>query len=139
MRKNVGRAGKLAGELGGDPTLGTVHLLLFVPTVQRDGKTPVPVTWTRRSLEVLGRLFRGATAYPRGLGVWRDDQHGGLLVYDRTTIVFAYVTPGDLTTEAVSELRRYLHRLGRETNQGEVGLVLDGSYIGITRFEEDEP
>ncbi len=31
----------------------------------------------------------------------------------------------------------YLHRLGREANQGEVGLVLDGHYIGISKYEEE--
>jgi hypothetical protein len=57
-------------------------------------------------------------------------------VFDDTTIVFSYVAPQDLTPGTLAELREFLHRLGRETNQGEIGLVLDGHYIGITGFDE---
>jgi hypothetical protein len=31
---------------------------------------------------VLGNLFGGATAYPRGKGVWRDDEQGGKLPFE---------------------------------------------------------
>jgi hypothetical protein len=116
--------------------MGTVHLLIFVPSVDRRGRRLRGADWTRETLKVLGRLFRGATAYPRGQGVWRDDRAGGRLVFDDTTIVFSYVAPRDLTDAALAELRSFLHRLGREANQGEVGLVLEGHYIGITEFEE---
>jgi hypothetical protein len=130
------RAEGAARALGASQPLGTAHLMVFVPSVDRDGKGIKGPSWTRPTLRVLGKLFRGATAYPRGIGVWRDDQQGGKLVFDRTTIVFSYVAPGDLTPSALGELRAFLHRLGRETNQGEVGLVLDGHYIGITKFDE---
>jgi hypothetical protein len=110
--------------------------MVFVPSVDRDGRKLKGASWTRSTLRTLGRLFRGTTAYPRGLGVWRDDQARGRLVYDETTIVFSYVAPADLAPAALAELRAFLHRLGREANQGEVGLVLDGHYIGITGFDE---
>jgi hypothetical protein len=42
--------------------------------------------WVDEVLTALGRLFRGATAYPRGKGVWRDDDHGGTLIWERTTM-----------------------------------------------------
>jgi hypothetical protein len=34
----------------------------------------------------------------------------------------------------LTEVYRILARMGRETNQGEIGLVLDGKYFGITDF-----
>lgn len=40
------------------------------------------------------------------------------------------------TVAALRELRAFLHRMGREANEGKIGLVLDGHYIGITEFEE---
>jgi hypothetical protein len=130
------RAEGAARALGASHPLGTAHLMIFVPSADRNGKKLKGPSWTRPALRVLGRLFRGATAYPEGLGVWRDDQAGGKLVFDDTTIVFSYVAPKDLTRTALGELREFLHRLGRETNQGEVGLVMDGHYIGITDFDE---
>jgi hypothetical protein len=83
-----------------------------------------------------GQTLPGSDAFPKGLGVWRDDQAGGKLVFDDTTIVFSYVAPTDLTNESLRELRAFFHRMGRETNQGEMGLVLDGHYIGMTTFDE---
>jgi hypothetical protein len=110
--------------------------MIFVPSADRSGKKLRGPSWTRPVLRTLGKLFRGATAYPKGLGVWRDDRAGGRLVFDDTTIVFSYVAPTDLTNESLGELRAFLHRMGRETNQGEMGLVLDGHYIGMTTFDE---
>ena len=130
------RAEGAARALGASQPLGTAHLMIFVPSADRAGKKLKGPSWTKPTLRTLGRLFRGATAYPKGLGVWRDDQAGGRLVFDDTTIVFSYVAPADLTAVALRELRGFLHRLGRETNQGEIGLVLDGHYIGITEFDE---
>ena len=130
------RAEGAARALGASQPLGTAHLMIFVPSADRNGKKLRGPSWTNPTLRTLGRLFRGATAYPKGLGVWRDDGAGGKLIFDDTTIVFSYVAPKDLAPEALGELREFLHRLGRETHQGEVGLVLDGHYIGITKFDE---
>lgn len=132
-----GRIGGIARALKAGRPLGTVHLMVFVPSVDREGRHLRGRDWTRQTLDVLGRLFRGATAFPKGLGVWRDDEAGGNLVYDDTTIVFSYIASRDLTDKAISKLRRFLHRMGRDAHQGEVGLVLDGSYIGITEFEKE--
>lgn len=121
--------------LSASRAMGTVHLMIFVPSVDRAGRK-LRRDWTKPTLDAVGRLFRGGTAYPRGLGVWRDDAAGGRLVYDDTTIVFSYVDPHDLGAGELAELRRFLHRMGREANQGEIGLVVDGRYIGITTYEE---
>lgn len=129
------RALNVAKALGANQALGTVHLMVFVPSADKDGRKLKGPSWTRPTLTVLGRLFRGATAYPKGLGVWRNDQAGGNLVFDDTTIVFTYIAPADLSDRRLRELRTFLHRMGRETRQGEIGLVLDGHYIGITEFE----
>ena len=85
---------------------------------------------------MFGRLFRGATAFPPGRGVWRDDARGGELVFDDTVLVTSYVDPDVLDAPTLRELRRFLHRLGRETRQGEVGIVIGGSYYGITEFDD---
>jgi hypothetical protein len=134
MRKNPAEGAARA--LGANQPQGTVHLLIFVPSADRTGRKIKGPSWTKPTLSMLGKLFRGATAYPKGLGVWRDDAAGGKLVFDDTTIVFSYVAPRDVTPAALEEPRRFLHRLGKETNQGEVGLVLDGKYLGIASFDE---
>lgn len=125
--------------LGSGPPAGTLQITLFVPTVDREGKPIAPegkgCFWREETLKVFGKLFRGATAFPPGRGVWRDDERGGELVFDDTILITSYVDPDVLTGDILKYLRDFLHRLGRETNQGEVGIVIGGTYYGITCFD----
>jgi hypothetical protein len=41
---------------------------------------------------VFGRVFRGATAYPRAKGVWRDDERDGTLVKDEPVVLHCDTT-----------------------------------------------
>lgn len=88
------------------------------------------------ALAVLGRLFGGATAFPQGRGVWRDDQRGGELVFDAPVIVQCYTAEEALEQHA-EELRAFLMRLGEDGRQGAVGLVIDRDYLEI-RFPLEE-
>src|SRR5438128_8797490 len=115
---------------------GTSLIVVFVPSKDREGRPINQDFWVEEVLTTLGRLFRGATAYPRGRGVWRDDERGGTLLQEEPVIVFSYVAEADLTTNALSELYRTLSRMGRQANQGEIGVVIDGKYYGITEYVE---
>jgi hypothetical protein len=42
-----------------------------------------------------------------------------------------------LTVVALTELYRTLSRLGCEGRQGEVGVVIDGKYYGITDYQAE--
>jgi hypothetical protein len=116
--------------------VGTSLIVVFVPSKDRDGKEIDQNFWVDEVLGALGRLFRGATAYPRGKGVWRDDQRGGTLLTEEPVIVFSYAAAADLTTAALTDLYRTLSRMGREARQGEIGVVVDGTYYGITEYAE---
>lgn len=121
--------------LGGGPPAGVDQVTLFVPSVDRDGEPIDQAYWTEQALIVFGRLFRGATAFPPGRGVWRDDDRGGELVFDETQMVLSYVPEGAFDDEEnLKRLRAFLCRMGREANQGEVGIVIDGTYIGIVDY-----
>jgi hypothetical protein len=111
--------------------------VLFVPSKDRGGRDIAHDYWVTSALEILGTLFRGATAYPRARGVWRDDERGGELRYEEPTIVTCYADPASMIDTARSQLRAFLHRLGREANQGEVGIVIGDWYYGITKFDRD--
>src|SRR5438132_11642235 len=116
---------------------GTSLIVIFVPSLDRDGQPVQQDYWVDEVLTTLGRLFRGATAYPRGRGVWRDDERGGMLLQEEPVIVFSYVAEADLTTNTLSELYRTRSRMGRQANQGEIGVVIDGKYYGITEYVEE--
>lgn len=120
--------------MGASQPAGTLIIVLFIPSKDCEGNQINHESWVTAALETLGKLFRGATAYPRARGVWRDDERGAL-IYEEPTVVTCYADPRALTSAAQSELRAFLHRLGRETNQGEVGVVIGDRYYGITHFD----
>jgi hypothetical protein len=87
---------------------------------------------------MFGRNFGGATAYPKARGIWRDDERGGTLVQDEPVLIHCYTTPEDIhDTGILTELGSFCRRLGRDSNQGEVGLVVGDEYFAIREFEEE--
>jgi len=117
----------------------SVLVLLFVPSVERDGVTPVDQDyWVDAALETFGTVFGGATAYPRAKGIWRDDERGEHLVRDEPVVIHCYTTPELIEDEdALAELGSFCRRLGREASQGEVGLVVGDEYFATRDFSED--
>lgn len=116
-----------------------VLVVLFVPSVERNGTTAIDQQrWVDASLEMFGRVFGGATAYPKAKGVWRDDERGGALVMDEPVVVHCYTTPADIQAEAnLAALGAFCRKMGRETRQGEIGLVVGDEYFAIREFGED--
>lgn len=107
-------------------------IVLFVPSVDRESRPIDQKRWTRRSLEFLGRLFGGATAFPRAQGVWRDDERGSELVWDEPVIVHCYASERDVKRRATQvALGNFCREMGRATNQGEVGLIIDNVYHAV--------
>ena len=48
----------------------SILMVLFVPSVERDGTTTIDQDyWVNEALETFGRLFGGATAFPKAEGV----------------------------------------------------------------------
>lgn len=127
---------KLASE-----TRKAVLVVLFIPSVQRDGKTAIDQdSWVEAALEMFGRTFGGATAFPKARGVWRDDERGRRLVADEPVILNCYTTPEDIEDPAkLATLSAFCRRMGRETHQGEIGLVIGDEYIAIRHFSQEEP
>lgn len=123
--------------LGAGPPAGVDQVTRFVPSVDRDGQPIDQAYWAEQALAMFGRLFRGATAFPPGRGVWRDDERDGELVYDDTQMVTSYVPDGAFQDpDVVKRLREFLCRMGRDANQGEIGIVIDGTYFGIVDYDE---
>jgi hypothetical protein len=115
-----------------------VLVVLFVPSVERDGTTPIDQDrWVDAALEMFGRVFGGATAYPKAKGVWRDDERNGALVKDEPVVVHCYTTLADIEdSRHLAELGSFCRMMGRDARQGEVGLVIGDEYFAIREFTE---
>ena len=116
-----------------------VLVVLFVPSVERDGTTAIDQAhWVEAALDTFGRLFGGATAFPRAKGVWRDDERGGVLVKDEPVVIHCYTTPADVADSVrLGQLGTFCRRMGREARQGEVGLVIGDEYLAFRDFSEE--
>jgi hypothetical protein len=115
----------------GATKLASSLLVLFIPSRDRSDRPIDQGQWTRRALETLGELFGGATAYPKGLGVWRDDAQGGKLLFDEPVVIQCYTSEAALEREA-GRLREFLVSMGIECGQGAVGFVIDRDYLEIS-------
>jgi hypothetical protein len=56
-------------------------------------------------------------------GAWRNDE--GEIVKDQPIIVYSFIRPAAFVAQ-MGRIREFLHRLGRETKQGEVAFELNG-------------
>jgi hypothetical protein len=119
----------LAGTLGASKAASTL-LVLFIPSKDRSDQLIDQEHWVGEALRVLGTLFGGATAFPQGKGVWRDDAQAGKLLFDEPVVIQCYTSEQALAEQA-PPLRDFLHRMGRESRQGAVGLVIDRDYLEI--------
>ena len=120
---------ELAKMLGAKKGAATL-LVLFIPSVDRFEQPIDQETWVDRALNFLGSAFGGATAFPKAKGVWRDDDRANELVFDEPVIINCY-TSEKLIEEQADELRTFLLKMGTETQQGAVGLVIDRDYLEI--------
>jgi hypothetical protein len=118
-----------AGALGASKAAAAL-LVLFIPSKDRSNRPIDQGYWVEEALNVLGMLFGGATAFPQGRGVWRDDAQGGKLLFDEPVVMHCY-TSAQMLEKQMSALGEFLHRMGREARQGAIGLVIDNDYLEI--------
>jgi len=115
---------KVLGASKGASTL----LVLFISSKDRSDEDIDQRYWGDEALTALGRLFGGATAFPQGKGVWRDDAQGGKLLFDEPVVIQCYTSEQEIESQA-DELKAFLYRMGREARQGAIGLVIDRDYL----------
>lgn len=116
-----------------------VLVVLFIPSVERDGITAIDQAhWVTEALETFGRIFGGATAFPKARGVWRDDEMGGTLIEDEPVVLHCYTTPEDIAdADRLSQLGDFCRWMGWEARQGEIGLVIGDEYLAFRNFTDE--
>lgn len=127
----------LADALGASKAASTL-LVLFIPSKDRTNQPIDQDQWVAEALRVLGTLFGGATAFPQGKGVWRDDAQEGQLLFDEPVVIQCY-TSAQAIEEKATDLREFLDNMGREARQGAIGLVIDRDYLEIGFPLEEAP
>jgi hypothetical protein len=124
----------IAGFFGADADASTQGFSIYVPNKDRDGREIGDQRrWVLEALHLLGSVGGGATAMPPVEGVWENAE--GEFVWENPVIVYSYIK-ADQFVARLPELRSFLHKMGRETRQGEVAFEFDGRFYRIREFDE---
>jgi hypothetical protein len=123
----------IASALGADGGLLADCITFYIPNKDRnDQEIGNQRKWVLEALQLLGNIGTGATAMPAAEGVWRKSQ--GILVWEHPVIVYSYVHASEFAA-ALPTIREFLHRMGRETNQGEVAFEFADQFFRIRTFD----
>ena len=137
----------LATILGVVALPSTQQLTLYIPNKDRNGKRIRYLrNWLKEAQKVLTIIGGGSTTMPPADGTWLDPAVSveGIksiselkdkdVLWERTTVMYTYIYP-DRFEENAGLLREFLHRFGRETNQGEVVFEFDGRFFRISEYD----
>ena len=89
--------------------------------------------WAESALDLFGELFGGATGLQAFAGVYKAED--GKLLHDRPILVQSYTDRSNIEDrKKLIELLRFIKRMGRETDQEAVGLIVNQVFHGIMDF-----
>jgi hypothetical protein len=109
------------------------HIVLFVPSLTRDGDSLNHEYWRDETVLLMSRLFGGATAV-QAYGGWLDEEYENRIKMEPVTAVVSFASEEECNINNAIDLRRFLHRMGREAQQGEVAVLVDGVLMRFQRF-----
>ena len=132
----------LAELIGAIETFSVQQLTLYIPHRDRDGKSVKDINkWIKETQRLLAVIGGGATTMPPADGSWLkedidivEEVKDKEIVWEKTTIIYTYIYP-DRFKKNLKWLREFLHRFGRETNQGEVAFEFDGEFFRIRKYD----
>lgn len=124
----------VAKELGADGDTSEQQISFYIPNKDAH-HNPIPdqSIWVDEAIELLAEINGGATAMPPVEGAWFNDD--GEIVKDQPIIVYSFIRPAAFVA-GMPRMREFLHRMGRETKQGEVAFELNGVFYRIRHFDD---
>ncbi len=111
------------------------HVGVFVPSEKRNGEPVDHEYWRDEAVRTMSRLFGGATVAD-GFGGWWDEE-AKCVQEEAISIVFSFITRDEWNTSNLETLRKFLHRMGRDAEQGEIGILTNGVFRRIRRFDDE--
>ena len=108
-------------------------LSVYIPSRDSEGHDFDPARWRSEALRLLSDIGGGATAMPPAEGAWLNVQTQQLVV-EPVTVVYTYARASTFRINLL-RLREFLHRMGRETRQGEVVCEFDRVLYRIRSFD----
>jgi hypothetical protein len=123
----------LADALGADGGVATQCFTVYVPNKDKnDQEIGTQRRWVLDAIRLLSEVNGGTTAIPVE-GGWLSDE--GKIILEDPVIVYSFITQPERFLNHLPRRRAFLHRMGRETNQGEVAFEFDGRFYRIRQFD----
>jgi len=143
----------IADALGAEKRTTVEQLSIYIPDRDKEGNKISDINnWIEDAKKVLTFIGGGATTMPPTDGSWIDREElpsseiistlNDLLnelgkkkvIQEKTTVIYSFIDP-DRFTKNINILREFLHKFGRETNQGEVVIDFDGEFFHIRQYD----
>jgi hypothetical protein len=125
----------LVAALGASESGSVERLTVYIPSKDRDGVDFNPEPWVNDALKLLSAIGGGATAMPPADGAWHDSERD-TLISEKVVLVYTFIDPDSFQSK-LPELRRFLHKLGKETGQGEVVCEFQAVLYKIRTYDDD--
>ena len=119
--------------LGASEDTSIQQLILYIPNTDKAGnEIGDQDTWVEEATELLAAIGGGFTTLSPIDGGWVNED--GEVIRERVILTYTFVKPDQFLRELPS-LRAFLHKMGRETNQGEVAFQFDNRFYRINEFD----
>ncbi len=133
---------KLQEILGATEEPASQVVTLYIPNKDKNGKTIRNLNrWKKEAHDILTIFGKGSTMMPPADGTWLRNDIDSIeelkdadILREKTTLIYTYISP-DRFEKNLKSLREFLHRFGRETNQGIVVLEIDGKFYTIGKYD----
>ncbi|MBX9624224.1 MAG: hypothetical protein K2X82_10480 [Gemmataceae bacterium] len=123
----------LAAALGAQENYAAHCFTIYIPNKDKDGaEIGTQRKWVLEAIRLLAELNGGATAMPPAEGTWQSDE--GQLIWEQPVVVYSYIRPEAFRT-GLARVREFLHRMGRETNQGEIAVEFQDRFYRIREYD----
>jgi len=124
----------MAEALGADPAFSMQCFTMYLPNKdKKDREFGTQRKWVLEAIRLLSAINGGATAIPVE-GGWVNDE--GELILEEPVVVYSYVADTPKFIAELPRIREFLHRLGRDTNQGEVAFEFNDEFYRIRTFDK---
>lgn len=109
-------------------------VILIIPSHdKKEDALPDQEIWAQSALEVFAEHFGGATAFATFAGIYKCND--GKILHDKPIMIESYVSRADLEDEKkLTELLKFAKRMGKETRQAAIGLVINNVFHEITDY-----
>jgi|ERR1019366_988614 hypothetical protein len=121
--------------LGADAGVSTQCFRIYLPNKDKNGKEIGDQRrWVLEARKLLSEINGGASVMPPIEGGWVNDD--GTTIWESPIIVYSFIRVEPFIAN-LPKLRAFLHRMGRETDQGEVVFEFIDRFYRVRTFDAE--